>query len=245
MAGGRLMTVGDADVDAPTLDGFGRARGPRRNRNLTGALLGALLVVFCATAVGIYTANVGHRHPVLVVVRAVNAGTVIGNADLGEARISADPSVHAVPVSQRDRIVGRVAGVNLVPGTLVTTGQLARGPRLDAGQAVVGLALKAGQLPSGLRPLDPVMLVQTVGAGGTGVSGTGVSGTGVSGSGAGSSGTVLVPQATVDSIEPSADGQTTVVSVMVANWAAAAVAGAGARGEVSVVLLGRGGSAGS
>jgi hypothetical protein len=193
---------------------------------MAGALLGAVVIIFCATVVGVYAANAGHRHPVLVVVRAVKAGTPIGHADLGEARISADPLVRAVPASQRDRVVGQVAGVNLVPGTLLTKGELAGGPRVESGQAVVGLALKPGQYPNGLHPLDPVMLVQASGPGSAG------------GSSSGSSGSILVPQAQVFSVDPAPDGQTTVVSVVVANWAAAAVAGASAKGEVSIVLLG-------
>jgi hypothetical protein len=68
------------------------------------------------------------------------------------------------------------------------------------------------------------------------VQGSGPSSTG--GSISGSSGSILVPQAQVFSVDPAPDGQTTVVSVVVANWAAAAVAGSSAKGEVSIVLLG-------
>jgi hypothetical protein len=190
-------------------------------------LLGALLVLLCGTGVAVYASNVGHRHAVLVVVRPVSAGAVIRTSDLSEARISSDPQIHAVPAAERDRIVGRVTAVNLVPGTLLTRAQLASGPLVGAGSAVVGLALKAGQLPSGVRSLDRVTLVETV-----------------SGSAAGGSlaapGSVLVASATVSSVQQSSDGQTMVVSVVVPTDQAPTVAAAAARDEVTLILLGGG-----
>jgi hypothetical protein len=210
--------------------GFGARPTPRRSRNLAGALLGALLIVGCAAAVALYAANVGHRHAVLVVARPVKAGTAIRDADLGEARISNDPSIHTVAAGDRARVVGRVTAVNLIPGTLLSPGQLATGPRVDPGSAVVGLALKAGQFPAGLRPVDNVTLVRTTAPSDTSPSSA-------------TNGSVLADRAQIFSVDQAADGQTTIVSVIVPSALAPTVASASARAEISVVLLGGAGGA--
>jgi hypothetical protein len=195
-------------------------------------VLGLLLIVFCAVAVALYAANVGHRRAVLVVARPIKAGSVIHSSDLGEVRISSDPSVHSIPASQRDRIAGQLAAVSLVPGTLVTRDEFASGPRLSPGQAVVGLSLKPGQFPDGLRASDQVMVVDTgvaaESAGGANVNPTGPA--------------VSVAQAEVFSVDPTADGQTTVVSIITTVGLAPGVVQAGAKGAVSLVLLGGSGS---
>jgi hypothetical protein len=180
--------------------------------------------------VALYAANVGHRHAVLVVARPVKAGTAIRDADLGEARISNDPSIHTVAAGDRARVVGRVTAVNLIPGTLLSPGQLATGPRVDPGSAVVGLALKAGQFPAGLRPVDNVTLVRTTAPSDTSPSSA-------------TNGSVLADRAQIFSVDQAADGQTTIVSVIVPSALAPTVASASARAEISVVLLGGAGGA--
>ncbi len=212
----------------PVPDGFGPPPRPRPARNLAGILLGMLLVAFCAVGVAAYTASVGHRRPVLVIARPVNAGSVIHDADLGEAQLPPDPALRTVPASQRSRVVGRVAGVNLVPGTLLAEGELATGPSVDGNHAVVGLALKAGQFPAALRALDAVTVVETSPASSLGPTGA----------------TILVDNAVVVSTDQAPDAQTTIVSVLVPRPAAPSIAGAAARGQISVVLVGQAGSAG-
>ena len=129
------------------------------------------------------------------------------------------------------RIVGKVAAVSLVPGELVTSGQLSIGPRLAAGQAVVGLSLRPGQFPAGLRPPDQVMVVDA-----------GTGGESPNASATPSSPAVLVARAEVFSVDVAADGQTTVASVITPQSLAPQVVEAGAKGGVSLVLLGGAGS---
>jgi hypothetical protein len=181
-----------------------------------------MLVAFCAVGVAAFTASLGHRRSVLVVARPVSAGAVIHDADLGEARLPADPALRTIPASQRRLFVGRIAGVNLVPGTLLAPGELATGPLVDAAHAVVGLALKAGQFPTQLHPLDVVTVVETSPPSSAGPADA----------------SILADNAQVTSTDLAADGQTTVVSILVPRSVAPVVAGAAARGEVSLVLLG-------
>jgi hypothetical protein len=114
----------------------------------------------------------------------------------------------------------------LVPGTLLAEAELATGPQADATHAIVGLALKAGQLPIGLRTLDAVTVIETSPSSSLGPVDA----------------SVLVDNAQVTATSEAADGQTTIVSVLVPRAAAPGVAGAAARGEVSLVLLGRAGA---
>jgi hypothetical protein len=208
--------------------GFGSPPPPRAARNVAAALLGVLLIVLCAAGVAVYTSRVSHRHAVLVIARPVKAGAVIQSADVREARLAADRGIETVPAGQRDRIIGRMASANLAAGTLITHDEVGTGPQADADHAIVGLALKAGQYPGGLRPLDRVMLVDAgSGAGAQAASAP-----------AGANPNVLVNDAQVTSVDSAADGQTTVVSVLVPVRLAPAVAAASAHGAISVILVG-------
>ena len=207
--------------------GFGSPPSPRAARNVAGALLGVLLIVLSAAGVAVYTSRASHRHAVLVIARPVKAGAVIQSADVGEARLAADRGIQTVPAGQRDRIIGRMASANLA-AALITNDELGTGPQADADHAIVGLALKAGQYPGGLRPLDRIMLVDAgSGAGAQAASAP-----------AAANPNVLVADGRVTSVDSAADGQTTVVSVLVPVRVAPAVAAASAHGSVSVILVG-------
>jgi hypothetical protein len=98
---------------------------------------------------------------------------------------------------------------------------------------VVGLALKAGQLPSaGVEAGDQVMIVETA-APGTPLTSSDPSGSSSTG--------VLVPEATVFDVEVppagSASDASLLVSVEVSSTLAAAVSTAAVAGQVSLVLL--------
>jgi hypothetical protein len=207
---------------APSTNGFGpQIPVLRRRRNVPGAVLGALVVVVCAFAVGAWASSVGQRTAVLVVAKNVPAGATITGSDLTSAGVAAGHSVVAIPASDSAQVVGRVAAERLAAGTLLVRAELATGPLVPAGSSVVGLALKPGMFPAALEPGDRTAVVVTP-----------------TGSGGGSGGSVLVDGATVSQMGPSPDGQSTLVSVVVPSSDAAAVAAAGALGSVSLVVEG-------
>ncbi len=208
----------------PSTNGFGpQVSVLRRRRNVPGAVLGGLVVLVCAFAVGVWATSVGHRTSVLVVAKDVPAGGVITATDLTSSGVSADHSVSAIPASQSSEVVGRVAAERLVAGTLVVRAELADGPLVPSGDAVVGLALKPGMFPAALAAGERATLIVTPAQAG-----------GSSGSG----GSVLVSAAMVSQIGASSDGESTLVSVVVPSSAAPSVAAAGAQGSVSVVVDG-------
>ena len=82
--------------------------------------------------------------------------------DLAGADLSVDPRVAAFTVEQQGDVIGKVALVNLAKGTLVNPSQVGQSQVLTAGQVLVPLQLKPGQLPAvGLVPGQRVLLVAT------------------------------------------------------------------------------------
>jgi len=132
---------------------------PMALAGLTAVVIGA--VVFFAAHVGL-----DRRESVLLIARAVASGQVIAAEDLREAQVSISAGAASVPASQRGEVVGKTATVGLVPGAVLAPAQLGTVAAIQAGEAVVGLALKAGQAPLGLRPGTRVQVVDTGGAGG-------------------------------------------------------------------------------
>ena len=223
--------------------------------------LASTVLIFASIAIfaSLYT-SAGHRVPIVAVVRPVHQGQKISSSDLGEATASISGSVQPIPYSAVGSVVGKQAAVGLVPGSILTTGDIATTSRIPAGDAVVGIALKPGQLPSaGVVPGEQVMVVQTGQPGSpapslsTSSSTSGAAsfpapsaGSGSSSSQSGSEG-VLVPRAQVyDVASPSAasgGASTQLVSVELAQQLAPAVSVAAAAGQVSIVVLPQGPSA--
>jgi Chaperone for flagella basal body P-ring formation len=213
------------------------------------------LVVFASIAAfsGIYS-SAGHQSAVLIVTGTIEQGQRITATDLGQASVSISKGVDPILVSDAPELSGKRASVTIPAGSLLTLGDITGSPVVPAGDAVVGLALKVGQLPStGLVAGEQVMVVQTASPGAPVNSAIDSSGTSSGASGAAGDGStdsdggdvastgVLVPQATVFDVEASqpndADGGTTLISITVASTLAAVLATAAAADQVSVVLL--------
>lgn len=204
--------------------------------------IASVAVVFASIAifVSIYS-RANHQISVIAITRPVPQGQQITANDLGVANAVVSGAVSPVPTADARDIVGKVAAVALVPGSLLTMADVSNSQPLAAGDAVVGIALKDGQLPSsGVEPGDQVMVVQTE-TPGTPVPGasTGTTGT------AGSTG-VLVPSARVYEVAtpaPSSSGAASeLVSIEVSSTVAAEVSVAAAADQVSLVLLPHGAS---
>ena len=201
-----------------------------------------LSIVVVSASIAIFAetyASTNHETAAIVVTETIQQGQVIRGSDLGQASVAVTGGVVPIPVSDASELSGKRAAVTILAGSLLVTGDVARTRSIAAGDAVVGLALKAGQLPaSGVLPGDQVMIVQTAASGSPLVSS--VSADASSGD-SGSSTGVLVPEATVYDVEsPPADsssGASELVSVEVSGTLAAAVTTAAATSQVSLALL--------
>lgn len=206
----------------------------RRNWPRVGAAA-ALAVLSGGLFVALY-ASAGDRHPVLALAREIPAGAAITAGDLVTARVAPDAALVPIPAQDAASVIGRRAVVRLLPGTLLTAGELVVGPMVGASSSSVGLDLKPGEVPVGLAPGDPVLVVETNGAG----AGAGQSVAGGPGQGAVAP-TVLVDRATVLSVTvPSANAGSgdTAITIEVPAPLAAAVVTAAAAGEVALAGLG-------
>ena len=191
-------------------------------------LLAVLVVVLGGLtsmwAVGSYA----HRDRVLVIAQNLQVGHKITVDDLAGADLSVDPRVAAFTVEQQGEVIGKVALVDLAKGTLVNPSQVGQSQALTAGQVLVPLQLKPGQLPAvGVAPGQRVLLVATP----------------VDTLAAAPAGNPTDPiEATVaESGEPDASTGVTVVDVRVPQDVGASLARMAASGNVTVVVLPPGG----
>ena len=238
----------------------GRSRVPTRGRVVASACL-----VFGSVAAFVSVYSHASRHvPVLVVVRPVHAGAVIQASDLGSYELSSAGNLPVVPAGAESSVVGSTATVSIEPGTLLIGADFARSQPLPAGTAIVGAALKIGQLPAtGVVPGQHVMVVGTgascasgqpgallsgasgdlpIGAAGVQASGTSGGGAGATAPSGGSS--VLVADAevyaTAQPPQNSSGSASSLVSLAVPEGMASAVAVCAAADDVSVVVLPQG-----
>lgn len=115
--------------------------------------------------------SAGTRSDVLAVARDVGRLEVIDRSDLRVTRISQDSDVESINADRVDEFVGRVAGVDLRAGSLLTQSHvLPTGQKLlGTGEAVVGLLLGPGDSPvRSLRRGTPVLVVVRAAAGSDG-----------------------------------------------------------------------------
>ncbi|MEQ1874739.1 MAG: SAF domain-containing protein [Ilumatobacteraceae bacterium] len=117
--------------------------------------LGAALVVLASVLVGWALTQAADRVQVVQVAQTVKAGDVIVAADLTVADVAFDAGVQGlIPVASLNALVGRVATIDLQPGTLMQAGMWSDTPELSSGEEAVGALLAAGRFPAGLARGD-------------------------------------------------------------------------------------------
>lgn len=131
---------------------------PTRNRPKGYvALAVALIVTFAALGFWFYT-QAGSKVTVVVAMRDIPVGHAIARSDLSTVEVAG--GVTAVAGSHLDSLVGQVAVVEILPNTLVQRAMVGSAAPLSSSQAIVGVAVSAGQVPSsGLRQGDHVQVI--------------------------------------------------------------------------------------
>jgi hypothetical protein len=199
-------------------------------------------IVMVSASIAIFAetyASANRETAAIVVTEPIQQGQVIRGSDLGQASVAVTGGVAPIPVSDASELSGKRAAVTIPAGSLLVTGDVTATRSIAAGDAVVGMALKAGQMPaSGVQPGDQVMIVETATSGSPlDSSASGEASSGDSGSSTG----VLDPEATVYDVDSpptdSSSGASELVSVEVSGTLAAAVTTAAATGQVSLALL--------
>jgi len=119
------------------------------------ALLGAACVVLAGVLVAWGLRAAGDRVSVVTVVRPVSAGQELDVDDLGLVDVAYDGPVEGlVPASALSRLAGKVASIDLQPGSLMTVGMWLDTPSVPRDHERVGAVLAAGRFPSDLAPGD-------------------------------------------------------------------------------------------
>ncbi|WP_283138555.1 hypothetical protein [Rhizohabitans arisaemae] len=135
-----------------------------RERKPALAALAVLLILGGALATTLLVLRSGDRVSAIKIVSDVGAGQPVTAEAMAEVQV-ADTGLDYVAWRYRDQVTGYYAAVPLLAGTLLTEAMVTKSSELGPGKAVVGLALKAGQAPAGIRSGDRVQVVHVPGTG--------------------------------------------------------------------------------
>jgi hypothetical protein len=151
---GSASTNGNGRVQAPTL-----VPSKRRVR-LPELAVGLLVTVMFALGAVLWHLSATSKVPAVAISDGVERGNVIEAGDLRTVYVASDETL--VRITDPSAVVGKVALVDLAPGTILGPTVVADGTALEAGDGVVGLALDPGQYPAlGLAPGDRVNVVRS------------------------------------------------------------------------------------
>lgn len=212
---------------APTTDGphptktRAHTTTVRPRRNLRLVALGLVLATLCALAAAYLANRAGTPVPTLVVKNDVAAGEKITRQDLGVVQLTGANGLDTLRPADADRLVGKRAAGPIPAGSLANPNSVVAALAPRAGDNLVGIGLKPGQMPSsGLRAGDQVRAVVTAG------------GQAVSGAEPGTSWNAWVMAVGA----PDQDGRRT-VDLSISTADAPAVAAAAGAGTVSLILV--------
>jgi hypothetical protein len=132
-----------------------RARVADRVR-IPYAVTSVALVVTGAVVFTVASWQISGRAPVLAVAQPVAAGQVVTEDDVQIVKVGAASDLGLVPSINESEVVGHVAAMPLAAGTLLTTHMVGTADFPPAGQAVIGVPLKAGSFPPRLGVGDRV-----------------------------------------------------------------------------------------
>ncbi|GAA4568122.1 hypothetical protein GCM10023193_48740 [Planotetraspora kaengkrachanensis] len=132
---------------------------PPRERKPALAALAVFLILIGALGTTLLVMRTGDRVSAVRIVEQVGAGELIPASAIQEVQI-ADTGIDYVSWKFSDQVEKTYAAVTLLPGTLLTDRMVSKSnSALGPGKAIVGLALKDGQMPLGLAKGDVVQVI--------------------------------------------------------------------------------------
>ncbi|MER6628869.1 hypothetical protein ABT301_11575 [Streptomyces sp. NPDC000987] len=213
---------------------------PPRERKPALAALAVLLILVGALGATMLVLQAGERIEVVKVTKEIPAGGSVTDDNVTSVMVAQDSGIHYVEWSQLAALK-KLKAVNTIPRGVVAVGEMfGDDAGVQAGKATVGLSLKAGQYPSGLKAGDTVAAYRVGSDGGS----TSSSGNGTTGnpSTSAAGGSVIVEQARVTYVQSQKSGDLVSstnlpVTLTVDSDKAASLAQAASDGEVALVLV--------
>jgi hypothetical protein len=210
---------------------------PPRERKPALAALAVLLILVGALGATMLVLQAGDRIEVVKITKEIPAGQPVTDDNTTSVMVAEDPGIHYIEWTQLDALK-KLKAVSTIPANVVPVGEMfGKEASVPAGKALVGLSLKEGQYPTGLKSGDTVAAYRV---GGTARSGS-QTGTGT-GSSSGGSNSLIVDQARVDFVQDTKSGDLVSstnlpVTLLVDSAEAAELTQAASNGEVALVLV--------
>ena len=148
------------DWAQPTAPSARKLPGAPRERKPALAALAVVLILGGALAVGYLMLQNAKRVEAIQITQQIGQGQQIPQSAMQEVQVPANTGLHYVPWSQASQVARFFAAETIPSGTLLTSNMAVRTNQLTNGKAVMGLALKDGQLPSGLTVGDRINIYE-------------------------------------------------------------------------------------
>ncbi|WP_399887320.1 hypothetical protein ACGH7X_22515 [Streptomyces sp. BBFR51] len=210
-----------------------RLPSPPRERKPALAALAVLLILVGALGATMLVLRAGDRVEVVKVTADVQAGESVGN-NVTSVMVAADDSINYIEWSKLDALKDLKAKSTIYADTVVMGQMFSAKEQLPEGKASVGLALKEGQYPAGVKTGD-IVAAYRVGSNGSSSSDSSDK------DASSASGGAIVPDARVNSVTDESDSTVSTgsksLTLLVDEADAAALASAAAAGEVAIVRV--------
>jgi hypothetical protein len=131
-----------------------------RERKPALAALAVLLIIGGALGAGFLVMQSGKRVAAIEISQQIGAGQQIPLSAIQQVQITAGSGLAYVPWAEASQVARFFTISTIPPGTLLTRQMVATTGTSLAGRAVLGLALKDGQLPHGLQDGDHIDIYQ-------------------------------------------------------------------------------------
>ncbi|SDS73958.1 SAF domain-containing protein [Microlunatus soli] len=132
----------------------------RTRRNPRWIALGIIAICLGAIASFFLYSQVAESHRVVAVRHSISRGETIKADDLGQVSVGDTGGLVTVPATRIGSLVGKVAAVDLVEGSLLPPDAITDVLPPDKGNGVIGIKVATGRAPSGfLAAGSPVRLV--------------------------------------------------------------------------------------
>ena len=133
-----------------------RLPAPPRERKPALAALAVLLILVGALGATMLVLQAGDRIEVVKVTEPIPAGGSVSTSNTTSVMVAKDESIHYIEWTQLDQLK-KLKAVNAIPAGAVAVGEMFGDEAgVAAGKATVGLSLKAGQYPTGIKQGDTV-----------------------------------------------------------------------------------------